>query len=86
MDQLAMNCTCKEWVEGIPQMAAQAVFCSIQSAGPEYTAAKFKFCPWCGKILDPVQGLTELLDNMLASRENWEALVTILEAIQNVQR
>lgn len=48
-----MTCNnCEEWQEGIRQIVAQAAFCSNQSAGPEYTATKFRFCPWCGKELD----------------------------------
>lgn len=56
-----MNCSCKEWAEGMPQIAAAQVFCSIQSAGPEYVGARFKFCPWCGKPVEDNEEVGEVL-------------------------
>lgn len=70
-----MICTCEDWLEGISQIAAQAAFCTNQNAGPIYTASKFKYCPWCGRILDPIQAMSESLGNLPGSQEDWETLI-----------
>ena len=70
-----MYCMCKEWLEGIQQIAAQAIFCNNQAAGPKYTATTFKYCPWCGKVLDPIQYMTDVLADISGSQEDWEDLV-----------
>ena len=46
-----MKCNCSDWKECTEQLNDQAVFCSTQIAGPDYTGKKFVFCPWCGKLL-----------------------------------
>jgi len=39
---------CREWQDFIKQIDAILLFCSFQSAAPEYTGSPFRFCPWCG--------------------------------------
>lgn len=42
-----MNCDCKDWVMSWHQIESAKVMASIH--GQQYSGAKFKFCPWCGK-------------------------------------
>ena len=41
-------CDCEDWKEGIAQIEAAQTM-SLIHHGAEYTAAVFRFCPWCGK-------------------------------------
>ena len=44
-------CKCKDWREGMKQIAEQAIFCSNHAGAPKYDAKVFKYCPWCRKKL-----------------------------------
>ena len=43
---------CDDHDEGIKNIDATILFCWNHSAGPKYTAPSFKFCPWCGKMIE----------------------------------
>jgi len=45
---------CKDWKEGIKIITDQQIFCSNQSAAPQWCGKEFKYCPWCGYELEEI--------------------------------
>ena len=49
-----LTCECEDFKLGMPQIIAAQIGASVApSWGIKYTGKPFKFCPWCGKVLDP---------------------------------
>ena len=44
------DCTCDDWIEGTAQIEAHA-WLALMHHGRPYTAARFRFCPWCSTSL-----------------------------------
>lgn len=49
--QQLQPCDCDDWEEGMAQIQAAQTM-SVIHHGAEYTAAVFRYCPWCGKQRD----------------------------------
>lgn len=43
-------CRCRKWKEGVPQLEMAQWL--AHDHGMEYTAGRFRYCPWCGKKRD----------------------------------
>lgn len=46
------NSKCSGWKKSMDQLCDQQVFCSFHSAAPLYKGDIFKYCPWCGELIE----------------------------------
>ena len=48
-----LECDCVEWRKNFQQIKEIMLFCQNQTAAPKYAGDIFRYCPWCGKKLQP---------------------------------
>lgn len=47
-----ISCSCSKWYEGMPQIVGAIQVQNLRYGVNLYTGAEFKFCPWCGEVLE----------------------------------
>ena len=50
------DCTCEDRAIGIKKIA-DAQFSYVLHHGPEYDGPFFRYCPWCGTVLEATQSI-----------------------------
>jgi hypothetical protein len=65
---VGMRCNCQAWQESYPQIDKALNLAKAYQY--EYTGLIWKFCPFCGKILEPTNTKITLVFGNVPEKEN----------------
>ena len=47
------GCQCTDWLDNIGRLDGPIITAAMRTGGKGYEGVQFRYCPWCGRTLEP---------------------------------